>query len=99
MVLPGVLIIAGHLIVDPAARDRYLAGCVPVVEQARRSPGCLDFSLSADLVDPGRIDVHERWESEEALLAFRGSGPSGEQQEAVLDADVHRYVISAVEAP
>jgi quinol monooxygenase YgiN len=94
-----VLIIAGHLLVDPTARDRHLADCVPVVAQARRSPGCLDFSLAADLVDPGRIAVHERWESEEALLAFRGSGPSGEQQDALLGADVHRYLISAVEAP
>ena len=94
-----MLIIAGHLLVDPPARDRYLAGCVPVVEQARRSPGCLDFSLAADLVDPGRINVHERWESEEELLAFRGSGPSGEQQDAILGADVHRYLISGVEAP
>ncbi len=27
-------------------------------------PGCLDFALSADLVEPGRINIFERWESQ-----------------------------------
>ncbi len=94
-----MLIIAGHLDVDPAARARYLDGCVGVVEQARRAPGCLDFSLAADLVDAGRITVYERWESDGQLDAFRGSGPDSGQQEQILSADVRRYRISAVEAP
>ncbi len=91
-----MLIIAGHLQVEPAERDAYVAGCVPVVEGARSAPGCLDFSISADAVDPGRIVIYERWDDEATLLAFRGSGPTGDQQAAVLDADVRRYTISAV---
>jgi quinol monooxygenase YgiN len=71
-----VLIIAGWLRVDPASRADYLEGCAAVVEQARSAPGCLDFALSADLLDPGRINVHERWESDEQLHAFRGNGPA-----------------------
>ena len=62
-------------------------------------PGCVDFAVSADLVEPGRINVYERWESDEQLLAFRGSGPSDEQAVAILGAEVHRYRISGVEAP
>ena len=94
-----MLIIAGHLVVAPDDRDAYVAGCVPVVEAARAAPGCLDFSITADTADPARVLVYERWEDEDQLLAFRGSGPSEEQEGAVLDADVKRYSISAVGDP
>jgi quinol monooxygenase YgiN len=94
-----MLIVAGHLTVDPAERDDYVAKCVKVVELARAAPGCLDFAITADIVDHSRIDVFERWEGEEQLLAFRGSGPDDGQQAAILDADVKRYAISAIGEP
>jgi quinol monooxygenase YgiN len=86
-----VVIVAGHVVVDPQQRDGYLSGCVEVVRQARRAPGCLDFSLSADLLEPGRINILERWESQAAVEAFRGSGPSDEQGAAILAAAVAEY--------
>ena len=89
-----MIIVAGHLIVDPEQRESYLADCVSVVEQARRAPGCLDFAITGDLMDPGRIDVFERWESREAVEAFRGSGPSDEQSAAMLSASVAEYDIA-----
>ncbi len=55
-----------------------------VVEQARGAAGCLDFAISADLIDPGRINIFERWESQAAVDAFRSSGPSDEQGAAML---------------
>jgi quinol monooxygenase YgiN len=94
-----MLIVAGHLTVDPAAREAYLAGCVAVVNAARVADGCLDFALSPDLADPGRINVFERWTGEPELLAFRGAGPSGDQQAAILRASVRRYEISAEGPP
>ena len=60
-----MLIIAGSLQVEPDARDSYLAGCAQVIAQARATPGCLDFLLAADPLEPGRIHVYERWESPE----------------------------------
>ena len=92
-----MLIVAGWLQVDPDARDRYLDGCRQVVELARAAPGCLDFSLSADLLDPARINVHERWASEEQLHAFRGSGPDAGQTEQIRAGEVHEYRVSAAE--
>jgi quinol monooxygenase YgiN len=89
-----VVIVAGHLVVDPQERDDYLAGCVEVVRQARRATGCLDFSLSADLLEPGRVNIFERWESVAAVQAFRGSGPSDEQGAAIQTASVAEYDIS-----
>jgi quinol monooxygenase YgiN len=86
-----MVIVAGHIVVDPQERDDYLSGCVEVVRQARRAAGCLDFALSADLVDRGRVNIFERWESQAAVEAFRGSGPSDEQGSAIRAASVAEY--------
>ena len=91
-----MVIVAGHLMVDPGEREAYLAGCVAVVEAARRAPGCLDFAITADLVDPGRIVVYERWETQAAVETFRGSGPSDEQGAAMLSASVAEYDVAGV---
>ena len=91
-----MVIVAGYLLVEPPQRESYLAGCVSVVEQARRAPGCLDFSISADLVVPGRINVLERWESQAAVEKFRGCGPSEEQGSDMLSAEVSEYDVADV---
>jgi quinol monooxygenase YgiN len=91
-----MVIVAGHITVEPQQRESYLAGCVDVVEQARRAAGCLDFAITADLVDPGRVNVFERWESQAAVEAFRGGGPSDEQGAAMLSASVAEYDIADV---
>jgi quinol monooxygenase YgiN len=58
-----MVIVAGHITVDPAQRESYLAGSVSVDENARRADGCLEFSVTADLFDPGRVNLFERSES------------------------------------
>ena len=88
------MIVAGHLVVDPESRDDYVAGCIEVVRQARRTPGCLDFALSADVLEPGRVNIFERWESQAAVEAFRGSGPSGDQAQAIVSASVVEYDVT-----
>jgi quinol monooxygenase YgiN len=70
-----MVIVAGHVTVDPPQRESYLAASVIIVEQARKAAGCLDVAITADLVDPGRVNIFERWESQAALEAFRSSGP------------------------
>jgi quinol monooxygenase YgiN len=52
-----VVIVAGHITVEPQQRESYLAGCVRIIEQARRAVGCLDVAICADLVDPGRVNI------------------------------------------
>src|SRR5437870_9451546 len=75
-----MVIVAGHITVEPQQRESYLAGCVRIVEQARRAVGCLDVAICADLVDPGRVNIFERRESQAALETFRSSGPDTEQR-------------------
>ncbi|MFW6695548.1 putative quinol monooxygenase [Streptomyces sp. MAR4 CNX-425] len=94
-----MIIIAGALRVDAADRDAYLADCAPVVTRARAAAGCLDFALCADPVEADRINVYERWETDEDLHRFRGTGPDDGQAARIRDADVRKYRVSAVEAP
>ena len=91
-----MVIVAGHITVEPEQRAVYLAGCISVVEQARRAAGCLDFAISADLVDPGRVNIFERWESQAAVEAFRGGGPSEAQGAVMRSASVAEYDVADV---
>ena len=97
-----MIIIAGHLRVAAAERDEYLIAMADVATRARRASGCHDFVQSADPLDPERINIYERWNSDEFLLAFRSSGSDGTEppsMPAVLDAAVAKYRISTVESP
>ena len=91
-----MVIVAGHITVEPQQRAAYLAGCVGVVAQARGAPGCLDFAITADLIDPGRVNIFERWESQAAVETFRSSGPSDDQSAAMLSASVAEFDIAGV---
>lgn len=91
-----MVIVTGHLLVDAAGRDAYLETCRAVVEQARAAPGCLDFALSADLIDARRINILERWETQAAVEAFRGSGVDDEQGATIQGASVAEYDVADV---
>ena len=88
-----MIIVTGHLVVTADVRDDYLVTCREVVEQARRTPGCLDFAISADLLDPGRINIVERWVGQGELAAFRGAGVGEEQGTMIISASVAEYEV------
>lgn len=92
-----MIIVSGHLVVDPAERAAYLGECRQVIELARAAPGCVDFHLSADPIEPGRINVYEQWETVADVEAFRGSGPSGAQQTAIRDAAMFQHEVASSE--
>ena len=69
-----MLIVSGHLVLDPTDRDAHVSASVDSVRLARQAPGCLDFAVSADPVDPARVNIFERWARPEDLEAFRASG-------------------------
>jgi quinol monooxygenase YgiN len=64
-----VLIVAGEFEVDPAQRDAFLAGRLDAIRRSRAEPGCLEYTMSADPIDAGRVVLFERWSSQEALDA------------------------------
>ena len=94
-----MLIVAGWLRVEAEQRDSYVAGCAEVVRAARAAPGCLDFAIAADVLDPARVTVYERWTDEASLLAFRGAGVPAEQEAQIVDAQVQQYAIAGVGPP
>ena len=90
-----MIIVSGFLKVDPDERETFLEGCRQVVQAARVFEGCIDFHISADPIEADRINIFEQWESTEAVETFRGSGPSDDQQAAILDAKVMQHEVTA----
>ncbi len=58
-----MLIIAGWLEVDADRRDEYVTAHHDLLRRGREAPGRLDLAISADALDPRRINNFERWES------------------------------------
>jgi quinol monooxygenase YgiN len=95
----GVLIIAGHYFVDAAQRDAYVEAFRDLVQRARAAPGCLDVAITADAVDPGRVNNYERWESEDALAAFRAVADPPELDVEMLDMQMSKFHIDRESDP
>jgi quinol monooxygenase YgiN len=53
-------------------------------------------AICADLVDPGRVNIFERWKSQAALETFRSSGPDTEQRPAIPTVSVQKYDLADV---
>ena len=64
-----MLVIAGHIRIDPAKRDAAIAAVRPLVEQTHREVGCISYKFSADLSDDGLFHIFEEWDSQAALDA------------------------------
>ena len=89
-----MLIIAGHLTVHASDRDRYVVDSAEAVAAARDAEGCRDFAVSADAVEPDRVNVFELWDSRELLDAFRGTGPDDGMRARILNAHIADYDVS-----
>jgi quinol monooxygenase YgiN len=93
----SMIIVAGTLRIDPTDRAEYLDAVSVATALARSTPGCLDFAQSADPIEPDRINIFERWESDAHLEAFRDLPGDGGQTPPILGAGVQRYRISSIE--
>jgi quinol monooxygenase YgiN len=86
-----MIIIVGHTLVAEGDRDRVVAAHRDLVTRARRSDGCLDVSISADSVDPRRVDIVEVWRDSEALDGWRAAADAPETGVDILENNVKRY--------
>ena len=89
-------IVAGHSEVDPDDRDEAVAVMRDPVTRARDARRCPDVAITADSVDPGRVNVFERRESQAALETVYSSSPDTEQRPAMLTVSVQEYDIADV---
>lgn len=94
-----MLIIAGHVLVDPARRDTLVAELADLVRRARQAPGCLDVAVTADSVDPGRINNLERWASAQDLHRWREVAHAPDLGDEVLSADVSLFDATGQRSP
>ncbi len=90
-----MIIVSGFLRVVPDQRAAYLDASLEVIRLARSAPGCLDFCLSADPIEEDRINIVEQWESLESVEAFRGSGPTDDQQATITEANVMQHEVAS----
>ena len=86
-----MIIVAGALRVDPA-RTAYLDDCHDLIEPGVRKAAS---TSTPDPLEHDRINIFEQWESVAAVEAFRGSGPSGAQQDAIRGANVWQHEIGS----
>ena len=94
-----MLIIAGHIQVDPGRRDALVAQFTDLVRRARTAPGCLDVAITADSIDPGRINNLERWESQQHLDAWRAVAHAPDVSAEFRDVDVSLFDVAAQRPP
>ncbi len=94
-----MLIIAGKVYVAPEARDTYVESHRELIKQARNAPGCVDLAISADPIDPRRVNMLEQWESEDHLAAFRAVARPPEATTAIVGGDVQKHQISSSGPP
>jgi len=92
-------IIAGHVKVDDDKRDMYVAAHRDLIRRARQAPGCLDVAITADPVDPGRINNFERWESWDAIEAWRAQADAPDTGVEFRHVDVTAYEIASTRPP
>ena len=87
------VIVAGWYTVQPDKRQAVLESFEDLVQRARTAPGSLDFSISADPLDPSRINMFEFWHSEKALNVWRKVSKPPKRIAKMLQANVRKHVV------
>ena len=78
-----MIIVGGNFELEPGQRDAFIASRLDMMRRSRSEPGCLEYVFCADPLEPGRVVLFERWESQEALdahLAALRSGPPADAE-------------------
>jgi hypothetical protein len=76
-----------------------IAGHVTVVRRARAAPGCLDVAITADPLDPGRVNNLERWESADHLDRWRAVAHAPDLGVPIVDDQVRLYDVTGERSP
>ena len=96
-----MLVIAGSIQIDPARLAEATPAALEVMEATRAEAGCISYTFSNDLADPGLIHVFEQWESQDALDAHFKTPHMAKFQQAmggfgVRGMDIKRYEVASV---
>lgn len=96
-----MLVIAGHIRIDPANREAAVAAAAEVMEETHKEPGCISYTFSGAIDDEALFHLFEEWESQEALDAHFKTPHMAKFQSAmggfgVKEIKIQRYEVSAV---
>lgn len=64
-----MLIITGHMHVDPADLAPFIADLKALATETRKRPGCISYDAAVDNPHAGRLLISERWADQAALSA------------------------------
>jgi quinol monooxygenase YgiN len=64
-----MVIVGGVFEIEPGDRDAFLAGRLESMRASRAEAGCLEYTMSADPLEPGRLVLFERWADQASLDA------------------------------
>lgn len=93
------VIVAGWFTVDPSKRDEAIACHQDLIKRARKAPGCLDLAISADTVDPARVNNFELWQSQKHLDEWRAVANPPKDVAPITGGDMHKHEISSSGSP
>ena len=96
-----MLVIAGSIAIDPAKHDEAVRAATEMMAETHKEAGCISYTFSGDLTDPGGFRIFEEWESQEALDAHFKAPHMAAFQAAigklgVREMKVQRYEIASV---
>ncbi len=67
--MPDTVLVTGVIDLDPANRDAAIEAFNEVMAPTLQEEGCEHYAFTADVNDPGRFHVSERWSSADAMNA------------------------------
>ncbi|MCC6178457.1 MAG: antibiotic biosynthesis monooxygenase [Chloroflexi bacterium] len=85
-----MIIIAGYTLTETDERDAAVAAFAEMVARVRKADGCLDVSISADSVDPERVNVVELWRDQQSLDAWRNVARAPDVEDRETYVKLHR---------
>ena len=94
-----MLIVAGYFKVGPSDRAAFIENRTEAILRSRGEKGCHAYAFSPDPVDPGLINLYERWETAEDLAAHAAANRANARPSdgiEVLASEVLRYEIAEV---
>lgn len=96
-----MLIIAGHILAGPGARESFLEAVQPMVSATLNERGCREYCFTADPNSDDRIMLYELWDDEASLAGHFASDHMAEWMRArttldVTSSDIKKYTISDV---
>ncbi|MEP3050011.1 MAG: putative quinol monooxygenase [Erythrobacter sp.] len=83
-----ILIVLAKANVGEGAVDGARSAIDTMVAASRAEAGCIDYSFTTDILDPGTMHIVEKWQDEAALVAHFQTPHMAEFQAAIAALDV-----------